>query len=399
MTESDSKALERFVVENDDLLAIESRIGRFNIFDALGLARAEIRHSNFLAFILDPAESHGQGQLFLKAVLMDLLKYAPDELRPLSPIDLDGTDLRGVDIKREWKNIDVLITCKAPPFAVVVENKVDSQEHSEQLSRYQATMKSQYPDLPSLFVLLTPNGDEPSEDSWISYTYADIHRVLKRVRDTNHNAIGEDVLVFVDHYLNLLGTQFMNDDKIDELCRQIYKNHRQALDLIWKRVGSSESATIDEARRVLEEDERWKIFRSASKELAFLPQAWLAWLHPNGLDAHPCISVYLRPGEGSLSYTVYVSPMSDTDKRKVIIATLRNECSNVGLMRCKRDSVSGQWAQITTVVQFFKWDEGEDPDPAAVRVSVKSMLDDLYPKLEKLALVLKPLEIFPSSAK
>ena len=39
------KALERFVVENDDLLDLESRIGRFNIFDALGITRVEIRHS------------------------------------------------------------------------------------------------------------------------------------------------------------------------------------------------------------------------------------------------------------------------------------------------------------------------------------------------------------------
>src|SRR5262245_41185755 len=117
-------ALERFVVDNDDLLALESHIGRFNIFDALGIARVEIRHSNFLAFILDPAESHGQGQLFLKAVLMDLLKAAPPELRPLSPIDLDGTDLRGVEVKREWEHIDLLITCKDPGFAVVIENKV-----------------------------------------------------------------------------------------------------------------------------------------------------------------------------------------------------------------------------------------------------------------------------------
>jgi hypothetical protein len=112
-------ALERFIVENDDLLALESLIGKFNIFDALDIARVEIRHSNFLSFILDPAESHGQGQLFLKAVLMDLLKQAPAELRPLSPIELDGTDLRGVDVRREWEHIDLLIACQEPPFFVV----------------------------------------------------------------------------------------------------------------------------------------------------------------------------------------------------------------------------------------------------------------------------------------
>jgi hypothetical protein len=76
-------ALERFVIENDELLELEERIGRFNIFDVLRIARAEIRHSNFLAWLLDPAESHGQGDLFLKAILMDLLRQAPAEMRSL----------------------------------------------------------------------------------------------------------------------------------------------------------------------------------------------------------------------------------------------------------------------------------------------------------------------------
>src|SRR5438552_11192378 len=114
---SDSlEALERFVVENDCLLQLESHIGRFNIFDALDIARVEIRHSNFLAFILDPAESHGQGQLFLKAILMDLLKAAPAGLRPLAPIELDGIDLRGIEVRREWEHIDLLISCQQPKF-------------------------------------------------------------------------------------------------------------------------------------------------------------------------------------------------------------------------------------------------------------------------------------------
>src|SRR4051812_16528808 len=112
-------ALERFVVENDDLLQLESLIGRFNIFDALGIAQAEIRHSNFLAFILDPAESHGQSQLFLRALLMDLLKAASPALRPLSPIEIDGVDMRGVEVRREWNNIDLLITSRQPAFVIV----------------------------------------------------------------------------------------------------------------------------------------------------------------------------------------------------------------------------------------------------------------------------------------
>src|SRR5713101_492931 len=204
-------SLERFVVDNDDLLALESLIGKFNIFDALDIARVEIRHSNFLAFILDPAESHGQGQLFLKAVLMDLLKASPAGLRPFSPIDLDGMDLGGVSVRREWRHIDLLITCEEPPCVIAVENKVGSHEHSGQLGRYQETIETQYPQARPLYVYLTPNGEEASEKAWVPYSYADIYRVLTRVRTSYHHAIADDTLIFLDHYLSLIGNRFMND--------------------------------------------------------------------------------------------------------------------------------------------------------------------------------------------
>ena len=165
-------ALENFVIENDDLLALESLIGRFNIFDALGIKDVEIRHSNFLAFILDPAESHGQGQLFLKALLMDVFKNAPTEWRPLSPIDLDGTELRGVEIRREWKHIDLLIACQEPRFFVVIENKIRSKEGLDQLRDYKKVMQDHYPDAQPLYVFLTIAADEPSEAKWMPYRHA-----------------------------------------------------------------------------------------------------------------------------------------------------------------------------------------------------------------------------------
>ena len=132
------EALERFVAENDALFKLEARIERFNIFDALRIVHAEIRHSNFLAWLLDPAESHGLGGLFLKAVLMDLLRRTPPgEHRLFSPIKLDGGELHGVEVRRESKHIDLLITCDDPSFLIAIENKVRSSEHSDQLTRYQ----------------------------------------------------------------------------------------------------------------------------------------------------------------------------------------------------------------------------------------------------------------------
>ena len=325
------KALERFVAENDDLLALELRIGRFNIFDALGITRAEIRHSNFLSFILDPAESHGLSQLFLKAILIDLLKNASPDTVPLSPIDVDGSELRGIEVKREWKNLDLLITCKDPAFGVVIENKVDSTEHSDQLRRYQETMKTHYLNLRCLYVFLTPDSHAPSENSWLPYSYCDIHRVLKRVRITYENVIGDDVLVFLDHYLNLLETRFMNDEKLDELCRKIYKNHRQALELIWERAGNFESSVFLYLTNALMADLQWHVFSQSRKYIEFVPTAWLDWLPKIGAGENPQYWVFanIRVREDRLVFTMFVGPLIAATNRQQIVTTLREVCPNL----------------------------------------------------------------------
>jgi hypothetical protein len=387
-------ALEHFVVDNDDLLALESLIGKFNIFDALDIARVEIRHSNFLAFILDPAESHGQGQLFLKAVLMDLLKKAPADLRPLSPIDLDGTDLQGVDVRREWGHIDLLITCHQPPFVIVIENKVESHEHSDQLSRYRAIIRDQYPEARPLYVYLTPKADEPSEDAWVPYSYADIHRVFTRVRTTYHNAIGEDVLVFLDHYLSLIGARFMNDAKIDELCQRIYKNHRHALELIYQRVGSPASGVLAEAETVLRGDPHWHVFYRVGNVIDFVPKVWLNWLPPVGLDRkdEPRAWFILRFElyAGRLDFYVEVRRMADLAKRRKIVERLIAEGDQFGFRHSGRE-IKDNYTRVSGREHVMKWKEDDEPEADTIRAAVKKKLGEILPKLEGVPVILKPL--------
>ena len=392
--------MERFVVDNDDLLALESLIGKFNIFDALDIARVEIRHSNFLAFILDPAESHGQGQLFLKAVLMDLLKAAPAKLRPLSPIDLDGTDLQGVEVRREWGHIDLLITCHQPPLVIAIENKVESQEHSEQLSRYRATIRGHYPDARPLYVYLTPKAEEPSEADWVPYGYADLHRVLTRVQTTYRKAIGEEVLVFLDHYLSLIGARFMSDAKIDELCQRIYKNHRHALKLIFERVGSPTSGVLAEAETVLREDPRWHVFYRSGNTIDFVPKAWLEWLPPIGLDRkddpRSWFILRLEMYGAKLDFYAEVRRMADLTKRKAIVDTLIAEGRKFGFSHSGR-GVTDNYTRVSGREHIIRWKEDDEPEPSEIRAAVKKKLDEIFPKLADVPTVLKPRFSLPVS--
>ena len=140
--------------------------------------------------------------------------------------------MRGVDVRREWRYIDLLISCEKPPFVVAIENKIDSGEHDRQLERYEETVVkgSEFAGVKSLLVFLTPEGDDPSDKHWVSYSYADLYQAFSRACKVNAGAIGGDVAVFIHHYLNLIGNQFMENEDLDKLCRQIYNNHHRALD-------------------------------------------------------------------------------------------------------------------------------------------------------------------------
>jgi hypothetical protein len=69
MSKADLEALEALVVDNSDLERLETMLDQFNMFEAMGAVRREVRHSDFLAFLLDPRQSHGLGDAFVKRLL------------------------------------------------------------------------------------------------------------------------------------------------------------------------------------------------------------------------------------------------------------------------------------------------------------------------------------------
>ncbi len=64
-TKSQIDILKEFLYHNEDMNELDELSNRFNIFVALGITQQEIRHSNFLGWLLDPNETHGFGNAFL----------------------------------------------------------------------------------------------------------------------------------------------------------------------------------------------------------------------------------------------------------------------------------------------------------------------------------------------
>ena len=70
-TVEQKQLLENFICDKE-LKELEQKFDKFNIFDCLRLTRTEIRHSNFLAWLLDPNETHGLSDYFLKEFLVNI---------------------------------------------------------------------------------------------------------------------------------------------------------------------------------------------------------------------------------------------------------------------------------------------------------------------------------------
>lgn len=374
---TDIEHLEQFVSDNDDLIELEDRIGRFNAFDALRIARTEIRHSNFLSWLLTPSESHGQDELFLKTLLIDLVRKARQSgvSPPLSAVELDGAELRGVEVRREWRNIDLLIICESPSFVIAIENKVDGGEHSGQLERYEQIIAESFPGKRALFVFLTPEGEDASDEDWVAFSYADLHRSLHRARRANAGSLGGDVVVFIDHYLNLIENRFMESPDIDRLCRQIYTVHRRALDLIWDRVGGS--PVVETIREWLaKQGDTWIVLSGKQREIEFLPRTWDKMLPEIGkrktFPKSHWITLRLITSDTAIRFFVLVCPTIDPEVRRRTIERVTADKKEFGLSTKKKE-LTGEWTRILSETLCTLPEEG-DADMDAVMKSIEERL-------------------------
>ena len=374
-TAADLEALDRFVLEADDLTELESRVGRFNVFHALGVARAEVKHSNALAWLLDPAESHALGDLFLKPVVMDLLRHAGPTGRPLSPAELDGADLNRTLVHRERKHIDLTIHSPDPPLVIAIENKIDAKEHSNQLAKYAEVLRTDFADVPALRVFLTPDGDEPTEDDWVPYSYADLHAVLARTRRLHTGAIGGDVGVFIDHYLSLIGSELMDDKEIDALCQRIYRNHKRAIDLIVERANIGGGEIIAAVRAILEErPDIWHIFNVTGQRIDFIPASWLNALPPIGRkrdEPRAWVSVLIYAARGECRMLFQVERTTDAEARERLLARLADGNDFPKLKRTSRGT--GQYNRLWNRL-ITKLDDEADPDFEAITSKAREAL-------------------------
>ncbi len=287
--------LEALVVQCPELHALEIGLRRFNIFSVLRATNNELRHSNILAWLLQPNESHGLGDRFLRRWLMNLVRGATRERAP-TLAEIDSAEIRSVEVLREWRHIDVLVRIRLHdeehPWIIAIENKVDATQGDDQLATYRRRVDDAFSDARRLLVFLTMFEEEPADGSWISADYATLAAVLRAVVDENSERVGSQPRVLIENYLQTVREHAMGDDKLNELAKTIYRTHQAALDFIYEQ---REDPLLQLSTAVQERATRASVVRRVSDKrfVRFLPNAWDVPKNTAGAAWGPEDSAYL----------------------------------------------------------------------------------------------------------
>ena len=117
VSKDDLSALKAFLLDIDCLDRLSNWTNKFNVFDVLKISRAEIRHSNVLAWMMNPNENHGLGDSVLRGFIQYVVSSFPDNSDVFSTLLMDCYNF---SIYREWHNIDILAVSANEHFLLCI---------------------------------------------------------------------------------------------------------------------------------------------------------------------------------------------------------------------------------------------------------------------------------------
>lgn len=334
---------------------------RYNVFDAVAIARQEIRHSRFLAFLLDPASPHGLGSVFLRGILLSAVSEHPDP--PVSRLQVAVADLAGCVVHCERDHFDITVEVPTLDLLFVIENKIDAAESEGQLSRYRDVAMERYKSSRFMGTFLTPSGYEGEDDSWGTMGYAAVAAALKATMQTV--SAPPDVAMTVTHYIELIERKIVPSEALIEACKRIYQQHRTAFDLV---VEHGQEPILAQAFHLFVQGSGTGLKSTAvrSNTAFFLYDEWLRIPKYPQADSKRWQSpfpvlMWFEAGTNRLRLRLEVGPFLDSSRRASVVERLQAELpADTQVARSKRKGKGNTFTRVVTLSTQIP----EDPEAA-----------------------------------
>ncbi|WAC47229.1 PD-(D/E)XK nuclease family protein [Asticcacaulis sp. SL142] len=349
-TELTTEDLEALFVNNGDLERLGAYLNRFNPIRVMKMEGMEIRHSSILSWLMDPRETHGLGDRFLKAFLSEALRGQGGSP---SALDIVQADLRDVEIRREWQHIDIFVFSPLKKWAFVIENKYYSRQHKGQLSKYAEKVMAIYPGMTVRGIFLTLWDEEPHDPAYAPINYEAVAGLLSPLIAQAGQTLGAEVTTFLRHYIEIIEeetgmSQQQND--AEQLARDLYRQHKKVLDFIMDHGAGTDfnfaaEALCGENRHA---GDRFSVGSNAyvysginHYQWSFLPETWVNALGGWETEWPGCEKwwaglplicrfelVEAKDMKGKLRLIAEVGPMSDQNSRNNLIETIKSVTEN-----------------------------------------------------------------------
>jgi hypothetical protein len=378
-------ALSRFVMDSGDLERLEDVLSQFNIFEAIGAVRQELRHSDFLSWLLNPTSNHGLGDLFLKRLLQRTVLAGPDSELPFNPVEVDVWSFSDAEVRREWENIDILLLSERNRVVVVIENKVLVGEGKGQLTRYRRKVADEFHGYRKLFLFLSVDGDDPSDDSYLPVSYSVVCDLLTDIIARRGNSLAKDVVISIDHYVQMLRRHYVSDSELASLARKIYQKHRQALDYIFEQKPDLQMDLRQGIETFLKEAGGIDLDDSRKSLIRFAPRDW------DGIPA-------LREGQGNTSTKrmLLVGIKNDVGKVRIALVlgpgpdatrqSVFQAFRSAQEIRTKATRLYSKWTTLwaRTLLTYHSDDVGSaDELTPRLKAELQKFINDELPKMRK----------------
>lgn len=247
------------IIQHDDTQRLISLLNRFNPYEVLRIGESEIRHTNTLAWLLDPTESHGLGDGFLRGFISRL---DAQEITTAFEVSTDRTVTvqREVQLRNlrnnisEWERlglndsnpsdtnnndrrmIDIVIEGQA--WLIAIEAKINARQSSDQLKDYSAAL-NQYTEntvTKKCYLFLTKNYEKPDDSQWNGKTWIDaVIEPLSNLLSLRNDKQSE-VFLFMTSYLETLSRYAGDRGEIALLAFKVAKNFPDDLYIINKEI-------------------------------------------------------------------------------------------------------------------------------------------------------------------
>lgn len=239
--------LENFMIHIDELDKLSQYRNEINFFEITDITRKEIKHSNFLAWLLDSNANHNIGDKFIRRFMQKVVK-ANQSIEIIAPniINLFLLDYDSFIIKREWMNIDIFMVSDEAKFTITIENKIYSSERINQTFDYRKKIEEIYKSYTNIYIYLTIEGEEAQDgEYWCCANYEMVKDTIEELLQENVN-LSEDVKLLLKNYVAMVRRDILVDKNIEKICKDIYRKYKDGLELIYKYGRPNEISSISD---------------------------------------------------------------------------------------------------------------------------------------------------------